>query len=73
MIPYIHPEFVEVLKSLAADRLAKDTPRDVSHKPPARKRKDYRDPLRRIAARIRSLIVLLVTNKLILLLIAVCL
>jgi len=71
MIPYIGPEFVKALKSLGADKLAKDSPRNASHKPPARKKKDYRGPPRRMAARIRSLIVLLVTNKLILLLVYV--
>jgi hypothetical protein len=66
MIPYIHPEFVEALKSLTADRLAKDTPPDVSLKPLARKRKDHLAPLRRVTARLRSLMVVVVSNKLIL-------
>jgi hypothetical protein len=69
MIPYIHPEFVEALRSLASDRLTKDTPPDVSPKPLARKRKDHLTPLRRVTVRLRSLIVVVVTNKLILLLI----
>ena len=73
MIPYIHPEFVEALKSLATDRAAKDTPPDVSSKPLARKRRDPLAPLRRVTARLRSLIVVVVTNKLILLLIYACL
>jgi hypothetical protein len=73
MIPYIGPEFVEALKSLAPDKSAKDTSLDVSLKPLARKRKDHLAPLRRVAARLRSLIVVVATNKLILLLIYLCL
>jgi hypothetical protein len=73
MLPYIHPEFVEALKSLTNDRLAKDTPPAVSPKPLARKRKDHLTPLRRVTGRLRSLIVVAVNNKFILLLVHACL
>jgi hypothetical protein len=73
MLPYMDPEFDEAFKSLATDRLAKDTSPDVSPKPLARKRKDHLTPLRRITARLRSLIMVVVTNRLILLLIYACL
>ena len=72
MIPYIHPEFVEVLMSPATDKPAKDTSPDVSPRPLARKRNDHFAPPQRIAGRLRSLIVA-VAAKLILLLIYVCL
>jgi hypothetical protein len=63
MIPSIHPEFVEALKSLTNDRLAKDTPPAVSPKPVARKRKDRLTPLWRVTGRLRSLIVVAVTAE----------
>lgn len=72
MIPYLHPEFVEALKSFATERSAKDTPAEVSRKRLARKRKDHFTSLWRSTARLRSLIVSVVT-KFILLLIYVCL
>jgi hypothetical protein len=69
MIPYIHPKFVEALTFRATDSSDEDTSPEVSPKPSARKRKDRLAQLRRIAIRIRSVIVVVVTNKLILLLI----
>jgi hypothetical protein len=72
VIPYIHPEFIEALKSLATDKSAKDASPDVSRRPLAMKRKDHLAQLRRIAGRLRSHIVA-VAAKLILLLIYVCL
>jgi hypothetical protein len=73
MLPYIGPEIVEALKSVAADRLAKNASSYVSPKPLAGKRKEYFTPLRRVTGRLRSLIMVVVTNKLILLLIHACL
>jgi hypothetical protein len=72
MIPYLHPEFVEALKSLAAERSAKDAPPDVSRKRLARMRKDHFASLWRSTARLRSRIVPVV-SKFILLLIYECL
>jgi hypothetical protein len=72
MIPYIHPEFVEALKSLATDKSAKDASLVVSPRPLARKRKNRFTFQRWSTARLRSLIVAVVT-KFILLLIYVCL
>ena len=73
MLPYMDPEFDEAFKSLATDRLAKDTSPDVSPKPLARKRKDHLTPLRRVTGRLRCLIVVAVNNKFILLLVHACL
>jgi hypothetical protein len=73
MIPYMHPEFIEALMSPAASRWVKDAPAGASPKPFARKKgKGHFPSLRRSAARIRSLIVPVVT-KFILLLIYICL
>jgi hypothetical protein len=72
MIPYMHPEFVEALKSLATDRSARDASQVVSPRLLARKSKNRFASLRRSSAHLRPLIVAVVT-KFILLLIYVCL
>ena len=66
MLPHIGPEFVEALKTLANDRLVKDTAPDVSPKPLVGKKKDHPTPLRRVTGRLRSFIVAVGTNKLVL-------
>jgi hypothetical protein len=68
MIPYMHPEFVEALLSLAAERPANDASPVVSPKPPARKRKNRFTSLRRL-----RFLIMAIVAKLILLLIYVCL
>jgi hypothetical protein len=73
MIPFIGPESVETLKSLAIDRLVTDTAPDVSPKALVRKKKDHLTLLRRATVRLRSFICGVVTNKLVLLLLYACL
>jgi hypothetical protein len=64
MIPYIHPEFVEALKSLATtNRPAQDTSPAVSPKPLVSKGGSHLTPLRRVTARLRSLIGVVANNK----------
>jgi hypothetical protein len=63
MIPYIHPKFVEALTSQPTNTSVKDPSPVVTPCPIFRRKKDYLAPLRLKAARLRSLIAVVVTKK----------
>jgi hypothetical protein len=77
MIPYIGPEFIETLKSLAEDRPATDICGEVSRDPEARKGQGPKAPRRHVTFSIPSRIVAIIASmrmtRLILYLIVVCL